>query len=116
MSGLVASQSLSAHLEISVVITEISRYDDWMIQRESELRTVQTLLRRHPVVAIVGARQVGKTTLARQVAAASGAVTFFDLENPEDLARLSDPMLALRGLHGLVVIDEIQRLPELFPI
>ena len=41
---------------------------------------------------------------------------YFDLENPEDLARLSDPMLALKGLKGLVVIDEIQRVPELFPI
>jgi predicted AAA+ superfamily ATPase len=78
---------------------------------------LQALLRRHPVVAIVGARQVGKTTLARQLAAASGRpTTFFDLENPDDLARLADPMLALKGLRGLVVIDEVQRRPELFPI
>jgi hypothetical protein len=78
---------------------------------------LQALLRRHPVVAIVGARQVGKTTLARQLAAASGRpTTFFDLENPDDLARLAAPMLALKGLRGLVVIDEVQRRPELFPI
>jgi predicted AAA+ superfamily ATPase len=68
------------------------------------------------VVALLGARQVGKTTLARQVAAERRGVTFFDLENPADLARLSDPMLALEGLKGLVVLDEIQRRPELFPV
>jgi hypothetical protein len=60
---------------------------------------------------------VGKTTLARQLAAGSGRpTTFFDLENPDDLARVADPILALKGLHGLVVIDEVQRRPELFPI
>src|SRR5437879_6279057 len=88
-----------------------------MIQRKREYATVQRLLRRHPVVAIVGARQVGKTTLARQTAAdAAGPTTFFDLENPGHLARLADPMLALQSLRGLTVIDEVQRLPELFPI
>lgn len=88
-----------------------------MIQREREQVILQKLLRRHPVVAIVGARQVGKTTLARQVATAAGRpATLFDLENPEHLARLSDPMLVLKGLRGLVVIDEIQRLPNFFPI
>lgn len=71
---------------------------------------------RHPIVGIVGARQVGKTTLARQFGARrGGTVTFLDLENPADLARLADPMLALGDLEGLVVIDEIQRMPELFP-
>jgi hypothetical protein len=45
-----------------------------------------------------------------------GRVTYFDVENPEDLARLSDPMLALKSLNGLVVIDEIQRLPHVFNI
>ena len=69
------------------------------------------------MVALVGARQVGKTTLARTVVAGlAGPAAFFDLEDPRDLARLSDPMLALADLRGLVVLDEVQRRPELFPI
>lgn len=88
-----------------------------MIDRKSEVRVVRGLLRRHRVVGIVGARQVGKTTLARMVVREwkSGG-TVFDLEHPEDLARLQDPMLALRDLKGLVVIDEVQRLPGLFEV
>jgi predicted AAA+ superfamily ATPase len=75
------------------------------------------LLGRSPVVGIVGARQVGKTTLARDYASGlKTPVSFFDLENPEDLARLADPMLALKTLNGLVVIDEVQRLPEIFRV
>lgn len=79
---------------------------------------VLRLLRRAPVVALLGPRQVGKTTLARDVAAAFGAgtVTTFDLEQPSALARLAEPELALEPLRGLVVLDEIQRRPELFPI
>src|SRR5437899_10654912 len=88
-----------------------------MIEREEQRKTVLRLLKLYPVVAILGARQVGKTTLARQVASAlAGPVNYFDLESPEDLARLRDPMLVLRELRGLAVIDEVQRLPELFPI
>lgn len=88
-----------------------------MIKREREIETLRKLLKRHPVVGIVGARQVGKTTLARTMIGIIDKTTaYFDLENPEDLARLSDPMLALRDLRGLVVIDEVQRLPELFPV
>lgn len=74
------------------------------------------LLARFPVVGLVGARQVGKTTLAQQIAAtSSGPVAVFDLEHPGDVARLAEPMLALEGLTGLVVIDEVQRRPDLFP-
>ena len=88
-----------------------------MIQRTREIKTLKGLLKRHPVVGIVGARQVGKTTLARNlIEKIRRPVTYFDLENPEDLARLADPMLALKDLKGLVVIDEIQRMPDLFPI
>jgi predicted AAA+ superfamily ATPase len=69
------------------------------------------------VVGIIGARQVGKTTLARQLATRMAEpVFYYDLENPEDLAKLSDPMLALKALKGLVIIDEIQRLPNLFSV
>ncbi|NIM97719.1 MAG: AAA family ATPase, partial [candidate division Zixibacteria bacterium] len=86
-----------------------------MIQRTLELKTLEGLLKRHPVVGIVGARQVGKTTLARMlIRRRRGLATFFDMENPEDLAKLRDPMLALKELKGLVVIDEIQRVPDLF--
>jgi hypothetical protein len=59
---------------------------------------------------------VGKTTLARDYAAGSDlSATFFDLEDAGDLARLAEPMLTLRGLSGLIVIDEVQRRPDLFP-
>jgi len=88
-----------------------------MIKRDKELKTITKLLRRHPVVGIVGARQVGKTTLARMVVARKkGPYAYFDLENPEDFARLADPMLALKDLKGLVVIDEIQQHPDLFTV
>lgn len=88
-----------------------------MVDRQREVNTLLTLLKNHRVVGIIGARQVGKTTLARSVLKqAHGVSTYYDLENPEDLARLADPMLALKELRGLVVIDEIQRFPELFPI
>lgn len=88
-----------------------------MIQRRRHLRAVSSLLSRHPIVAILGARQVGKTTLAKEVRRFErGPVAWYDLEDTAHLARLADPMLALRGLKGLVVIDEVQRLPELFAI
>jgi len=88
-----------------------------VIKRDKELKTITKLLRRHPVVGIVGARQVGKTTLARMVVARKkGPYACFDLENPEDLARLADPMLALKDLKGLVIIDEIQQHPDLFTV
>jgi predicted AAA+ superfamily ATPase len=88
-----------------------------MIEREKEMKNLQGLLKRHRVVGIVGARQVGKTTLARSlVKTIDKKVTYFDLENPEDQSRLTDPMLALKELKGLVVIDEIQRYPELFTV
>jgi len=88
-----------------------------VIKRDKELKTITKLLQRHPVVGIVGARQVGKTTLARIVVARKkGPYAYFDLENPEDLARLADPMLALKDLKGLVVIDEIQQHPDLFTV
>jgi len=88
-----------------------------MIERRRHRDQVSELLQTHPVVAILGARQVGKTTLARELAARAGApVTRFDLEDPDDLARLAEPKLALDPLEGLVVIDEVQRRAELFPV
>ncbi len=88
-----------------------------MKSRDTEIRELTRLIKRYPATAIIGARQVGKTTLARMLAAKwKGAVSYFDLEAPGDQARLSDPMLALDNLKGLVVIDEIQRHPDLFPV
>ena len=66
-------------------------------------------------MALLGPRQCGKTTLARQIAQDLGG-KIFDLENPVDAAALENPMLALESLRGLVVLDEVQRKPELFPI
>ena len=87
------------------------------VPRTDHLRQLRLLLREFPVVALLGARQVGKSTLARQLAASRrGPATWFDLENPADLARLADPGLELRPLRGLVVLDEIQRLPNVFPL
>ena len=71
----------------------------------------------HPIVVLLGPRQSGKTTLARQYAKSQPqAIHYFDLEDPTDLAALADPKLTLSSLAGLIIIDEVQRLPELFPV
>jgi predicted AAA+ superfamily ATPase len=88
-----------------------------MINRIKELAELDGLLDRHRVVGIIGARQVGKSTLVDEyLKTIPGPVHIFDMENPDDQARLSEPMLALKELKGIVVIDEIQRYPDLFPI
>jgi predicted AAA+ superfamily ATPase len=88
-----------------------------MIHRDEELDVLQGLLKRHRVVGILGARQVGKTTLAGSLAVRlKQPVNYFDLENPIDQARLAEPLLALESHSGLIVIDEIQRSPQLFEI
>jgi uncharacterized protein len=85
--------------------------------RALELSEIRALLRTNPVVTILGPRQIGKTTLAREIARIwAGPTTTFDLEDPRDVARLADPTMALASLRGLVVIDEIQRRPDLFPV
>lgn len=86
-----------------------------MIKRPQLLETIRRSLRRSRVVALVGPRQCGKTTLAREIVAPS-SVNYFDLEDPISLARLAEPMTTLAGLRGVVVIDEVQRRPELFPV
>ncbi len=68
-----------------------------------------------PIVTLLGPRQCGKTTIARLIAHSSQSA-FFDLEDPADEAALANPMLALDGRQGLVIIDEVQRRPELFPV
>jgi hypothetical protein len=88
-----------------------------MIPRQRHLTALRRLLRQFPIVAILGARQVGKTTLALEILKQTKPPgERFDLEDPADLARLSDAKLALADLKGLVVIDEIQRRPDIFPV
>ncbi len=86
-----------------------------MLRRADHLHAIKEALKRTPVVSILGPRQSGKTTLARDLARGRRA-TFFDLENPRDLSRLSAPLTTLEPLKGLVVIDEVQRLPKVFDI
>lgn len=84
-----------------------------MIKRQDYLEQVRVALDRSPVTAILGPRQCGKTTLSK-VIAEEERVTHFDLESPQDQARLQNPELVLSGIEGLIIIDEIQLRPELF--
>ncbi|MGH2570230.1 MAG: ATP-binding protein, partial [bacterium] len=86
-----------------------------MLPRPRALARVERALGLHPVAALLGPRQCGKTTLGRLIASL-GPCTFLDLENPVDLRRLSAPMTELERLSGLVIIDEVQRRPELFEL
>ena len=84
-----------------------------MIKRSRYLEYLATAINRLPITALLGPRHAGKTTLARLLAEGRPA-TFFDLESQPDVRRLQNPELALSSLDGLVIIDEIQVLPELF--
>ena len=86
-----------------------------MIKRSALLRQIRTALTRSRAVALIGPRQCGKTTLARELVDVESP-NYFDLEDPAGLARLDEPMTALQPLRGLVVIDEVQRRPDLFPV
>lgn len=83
-----------------------------LIRRQRDIEAVQRLISVSPVTAIVGPRRCGKTTLARQLPSHA----FFNLENPQDLERLREPAKALDSLEGLIVIDEVHCMPELFPL
>jgi uncharacterized protein len=86
-----------------------------VIPRPQSLQALRTLIRRNPVVVLAGGRQVGKTTLARSVARSwDGPSVFFDLEDPADRVKLSDPLAALENRRGLVVLDGVHRRPEIF--
>ena len=86
-----------------------------MLPRPALKAALQAALGRAPVVALLGPRQCGKTTLARQLVPVASA-NYFDLEDPISLARLEEPLTALSELKGTVVIDEVQRRSELFPL
>lgn len=86
-----------------------------MVERTRLLAILKKALTRSRVVVLTGPRQCGKTTLARQLISET-SVNYLDLEDPADLERLAEPMTALSPLKGLVVIDEVQRRPDLFPV
>jgi uncharacterized protein len=86
-----------------------------MIERLAILSIIKAAIQRSRVVVLSGPRQCGKTTLARELLSEE-SVNYFDLGDPASLARLDEPMTALRPLNGLVVIDEVQRRPDLFPV
>lgn len=88
---------------------------DPLVNRPELLKQIESALKTSPVTALLGPRQCGKTTLARRIALTRRA-EYFDLEKRVDLARLDHPERALEGLKGLVVLDEVQRSPELFPL
>jgi predicted AAA+ superfamily ATPase len=85
------------------------------IARSTLLKQIRAALARNPVTVLTGPRQSGKTTLARKLLS-EDSPNYFDLEDPVSLARLEEPRTALEPLKGLVVIDEVQRRPDLFPI
>jgi len=86
-----------------------------MIPRPDAVKRIDRAFRVHPIVSLLGPRQCGKTTLARMIAKREKS-TYFDLEHPVDRRRLSEPLRALETLSGLVVIDEVQRRPDLFEL
>ncbi len=102
-------------MKIEIHIFDIHGIMKCMIDRKDLVRNVRLALRRSRVVALIGPRQSGKTTLAQQLIDADSP-NYFDLEEPSSLVRLDEPMTALRGLKGLVVIDEVQRKPDIFTV
>src|SRR5690242_14387697 len=86
-----------------------------MIPRADIQASIERALNRSRVVGLLGPRQCGKTTIARQIVSPT-SLNYFDLEDPRSLARLDEPITALEYLSGVVVIDEVQHRPELFPV
>lgn len=85
------------------------------MRRNFFLKKIEDAFRTHSIVAILGPRQCGKTTLSKQYVN-GGSAHFFDLEDPADIEVLKNPKIALDAIDGLVVLDEIQRLPDIFPV
>jgi uncharacterized protein len=96
---------------IRITITNIHE----MVDRKYFRKLVQEALQIFPVCALIGPRQCGKTTLANTIKGSFDPVYHFDLEDPYDLKKMDSPKLLLESLEGLVIIDEIQLRPELFP-
>ena len=87
--------------------------DRRLVERPVDAQALRTAMARAPVTLLTGPRQAGKSTLVRSVVSPSPS-SVFDLEDYRDLARLVEPMLALRDTGSTIVIDEAQRMPELF--
>ena len=110
--GILATISLANHF------TRKRQFERQAVEkmRDAFLQKIEQDLRICPICALLGPRQAGKTTLARQFAKRySGKVHYFDLEDYTDLAKLENPNLIFDPLEGLVIIDEVQRRPDLFP-
>ena len=86
-----------------------------MISRPSYLKDLSKAVKRSPIVSLLGPRQCGKTTLA-QLFSESKPSSYFDLESQPDLRRLQTPELILGSLRGIVILDEIQEMPQLFRV
>jgi predicted AAA+ superfamily ATPase len=86
-----------------------------VIERKHYLNQIEDAFKIHQICGVLGPRQCGKTTLAKLYTQQIESVQYFDLENPQDLALLEAPTLTLPNIDGLIVIDEIQRRPDLFP-
>src|SRR6266404_1309129 len=97
------------------MICSIYKDDEVMIGRPDLNEKLRRAMKDYPVAALLGPRQCGKTTLAREFAQ-TRRFDHFDLEDPISMRRLKEPMTALRPLRGLVVLDEVQLRPDLFPI
>lgn len=86
-----------------------------IVPRPAVIDQIDRMLTIHPVAALLGPRQCGKTTVARMIAEQRPS-TYFDLENPVDVRRLTAPMTVLETMSGLVIIDEVQRQPDLLAL
>lgn len=110
-----ASKSLGI-IYIEILKTQINISSMLHVDRSRFLTKLHGALERSGVVAILGPRQCGKTTLARDFCATRADVIFLDMENPGDAARLAEPLLYLERQSGLVVLDEVQLMPQLLPV
>lgn len=106
---------MTLSLKIETCLFDLRGHTTGVIERSAYVEDVQRKLKANPVVAILGPRQAGKTTLAQAIGR-ERAHHFFDLEDPVSAARLAQPQTTLTPLRGLVIIDEVQRQPELFAL
>lgn len=102
-------------LKIAIYICKFQGIIEPM-ERTEFLQKIAFSFKNHAAVALLGPRQCGKTTLAKMYSKNLPHVTFFDLEDPRDLASLENPLLALESLSGYIIIDEIQKKPDIFPV
>src|SRR4030042_5986513 len=102
-------------MKIRIDIPNFHGKIDLMIDRPSYLKQLKTAVRRSPITALLGPRQCGKTTLAR-IFAQNKKATYFDLESQPDLRRLENPEMMLGLVPGVVILDEVQLMPDLYSV